>query len=189
MNYSQKQKDYLSDNQHLSRVDLTVAFNKHFGTNQTFAGIHSACKRYKFRSNRNTQFKPGHKSWNKGSKGLTGANKTSFKKGNRPKNWKPVGHQRITKDGYIEIKTQEPNRFELKHRVVWIECNGPLPDGMILTFIDGDKTNCLIENLEMVSRQEQVRRNKMKISSYPPELQKTVKLIAKVQAGASRLRE
>ena len=43
---------------------------------------------------------------------------TRFKKGHVPKNHKPVGYERITRDGYIEVKTAEPNVFELKHRLV-----------------------------------------------------------------------
>ncbi len=189
MKYTQAHKDYLRDNQNQSRADLTVAFNKHFDTDISYDCIHSACKRFKFKSGRDSQFKPGHKTWNKDTKGLTSANKTSFKKGNRPLNWKPIGHIRTSRDGYIEIKTKEPNVFELKHRVIWLEHNGPLPNNSIITFIDGDATNCNIENLEMISRQEHVRRNKMKLSSYPPELQPTIKLIAKVQAGATKLKE
>lgn len=52
---------------------------------------------------------------------------TRFKKGHVPKNHKPVGYERITRDGYIEVKTAEPNVFELKHRLVWIEHNGEIP--------------------------------------------------------------
>lgn len=71
MNYTQQHKDFLRDNQHLTRLELTAAFNKEFGTEQSYSCIHSDCKRFKYKSGRNTQFKPGHKSWNKGSKGLT----------------------------------------------------------------------------------------------------------------------
>ena len=52
---------------------------------------------------------------------------TRFKKGNIPGNHKPVGYERITKDGYIEVKTAEPNVFELKHRLIWAEHNGEIP--------------------------------------------------------------
>jgi len=189
MKYNQQHKDFLRDNQHLTRLELTTAFNKEFDTTQTYSCIHQACKRFKFRTNRNTKFKPGHKSWNAGSKGLTSANKTSFKKGQKPHNHKPVGHERITVDGYIEVKTSEPKTFELKHRLVWQHHNGKLPNDMIITFKDGDTTNCNIENLEAITRQEHVRRNKLKIKSYPQELQPTIKLIAKIQTKASKLKE
>ena len=36
--------------------------------------------------------------------------KTRFKKGNTPKNFKDVGSTRVTVDGYIEIKTKNPNK-------------------------------------------------------------------------------
>ena len=55
--------------------------------------------------------------------------KTRFKKGNTPHNHKPVGYQRITQDGYIEVKTEEPNIFKLKHRLVWEKEFGEIPAG------------------------------------------------------------
>lgn len=189
MKYLQEHREYLFNNQQMGRAELTEAFNTKFGVTQSFSSINSFCKKFGLKSERDTRFKPGNKSWNEGTKGLTGANLKSFKAGHRPHNWKPVGHQRIDKDGYIMVKVKEPNTFRLKHRYLWEKYNGPLEKGEILTFIDGDKANCVLSNLEKVTRQEQVRRNKMKINSYPSELQPTIKLIAKVQAGASKIKD
>lgn len=44
------------------------------------------------------------------------------------------------------------------HRRIWIEARGPVPNGYTLMFKDGDRTNCRLENLECVSREEQQRR-------------------------------
>lgn len=40
-----------------------------------------------------------------------------------------------------------------EHRYVWESANGPIPDGFEINHIDGDKTNNIIENLELVTRQ------------------------------------
>jgi hypothetical protein len=93
---------------------------------------------------------------------------TWFPKGNKPQNHKPVGHERITRDGYKEVKVSEPNVFKLYHRLIWEQHNGPIPKGYNIQFKDGDKLNTTIENLYIISRKEQMLKNN--IHNYPKEL-------------------
>lgn len=44
------------------------------------------------------------------------------------------------------------------HHLVWQEANGPIPPGHKLAFRDGDHRNCALENLELLTNSEQVRR-------------------------------
>ena len=37
--------------------------------------------------------------------------------------------------------------WEYKHRVVWEKANGPIPNEHVILFLDGDESNCAIENL------------------------------------------
>jgi len=69
-----------------------------------------------------------------------------FVKGQRPKHWRPVGSERKTDKG-IMLKIKEPDKWRLKHLVVWEEANGLLPKGFRLAFLDGDKFNCSLDNL------------------------------------------
>ena len=101
---------------------------------------------------------------------------TRFKKGHIPKNHKPVGYERITRDGYIEVKTAEPNVFELKHRLVWIEHNGEIPPGYNIQFKDGNRQNVSIENLYMISRSEQLKKENSLYARYPEDVQYLIKL-------------
>uniref|UniRef100_A0A6M3LH54 Putative homing endonuclease n=1 Tax=viral metagenome TaxID=1070528 RepID=A0A6M3LH54_9ZZZZ len=103
------------------------------------------------------RFKKGQISHNKG-KHYPLVNSGQFNKGHIPKNHKPVGSKRLTKDGYYEIKISEPNRWEAFHRMVWQDINGEIPEGMIVVFKD-DKLNCDISNLEIISRKENLIRN------------------------------
>jgi hypothetical protein len=50
------------------------------------------------------RFQPGAKPWNLGVTGYMGANPTSFRKGHMPHNHRPIGSERLTKDGYLERK-------------------------------------------------------------------------------------
>ena len=40
----------------------------------------------------------------------------------------------------------------LKHRWLWEQANGPVPEGMCLKCLDGDRTNCDPSNWELVPR-------------------------------------
>jgi hypothetical protein len=99
---------------------------------------------------------------------------TRFKKGNVPQNKKEIGHQRITKDGYVEVKVAEPNRFVLLHRWIWKIWNGPIPKGHRVHFKNDDKLNCDISNLELLTPQQAMEKNR--ISGYPVELQQVIRL-------------
>ncbi|WKW47288.1 HNH endonuclease signature motif containing protein [Myroides sp. JBRI-B21084] len=92
---------------------------------------------------------------------------TFFKKGNVPVNIVPVGTERITDDGYIEVKVKNgalQRNWKLKHRIVWEQHNGPIPKGYNVQFMDKNPQNCVIENLYIISRSEQ-----LKINGYTPE--------------------
>lgn len=117
--------------------------------------------------------------------GLTGR----FEKGHIPTNWRPVGSERVNVDGYIEIKTEEPNVWKLKQKVVWEAANGPVPDGFKLIFLDGNKENVNINNLEMVSNDEMLEMNRNGLRYDDQEFTKTGILIAKVNRATAKLQK
>ena len=100
------------------------------------------------RSNRDGCFKKGQTPWNKGVKGDKGANRTSFKKGQPSHNQRPIGSQRIcSKDKYVIEKVAEPDVWKHKHRILWEEHYGEIPEDCVIRFIDKDRMNITIENL------------------------------------------
>nr|DAP11762.1 MAG TPA: homing endonuclease [Caudoviricetes sp.] len=97
-------------------------------------------------------FKKGQIPWNKGKTGYMGANKTSFKKGNLPHNTREMYSERLSKDGYIEIKVGL-NKWISKHRYVWEQHHKKeVPKGKVVIFLDGNNRNFEIENLKLISR-------------------------------------
>lgn len=120
-----------------------------------------------------SRFKKGQTAYNKGKKwdefmpkeSQEKSKKTQFPKRNVPQNWKPIGWERKTRDGYIEVKVRDEygekrvKNFELKHRLLWEQVNGPIPNGMMIKFKDGNKENIVIENLFMASMGENLIEN------------------------------
>lgn len=108
------------------------------------------------------RFKKGNVPPNKGKKITPHPNSvhTQFKPGSRSPNYKPVGTIRVVEDGYLEIKMAEGMRqWKSLHRVVWERCNGKIPNGLIVSFIDGNKQNVEITNLRLMTKAENAIRN------------------------------
>lgn len=92
-----------------------------------------------------------------------------------PHNHVPVGTIRYEKEGYLKIKIAERDKWELLHREVWKREHGAYPpDNCVIVFKDGNKENCDINNLEMLTRQEFMLRNSM--HRFPEELRKVIHL-------------
>ena len=101
---------------------------------------------------------------------------TMFKKGNSPVNHREVGSERINVDGYIEIKVAEPNRWRLKHRIIWEQVNGEIPKGYNVQFKNHNTQDCRIENLYIISKAEQMRTENSLVARYPKEMQEVIRL-------------
>lgn len=118
------------------------------------------------------QFPKGHIPANKGKKmspeQYAKCQPTMFKKGQVSKNHRNVGDERLAKDGYLEVKVAEPNVWKLKHRYLWEQTYGEIPKGWIVGFINGDKTDIRIENLKLISKEENMVNNS--VHNYPKEL-------------------
>ena len=76
-----------------------------------------------------------------------------------PKSKAPGGYGTINPKGYRRIWVTEngKRRMAMEHRVVWELHNGPIPEGMQIHHIDGDKLNNDISNLECVYPTEHKR--------------------------------
>lgn len=101
---------------------------------------------------------------------------TMFKKGNSPVNHREVGSERINVDGYIEIKVAEPNMWRLKHRLIWEQHNGIIPEGCNVQFKNHNTLDCRIENLYLISKSEQMRNENSLMARYPKELRDVIRL-------------
>jgi hypothetical protein len=94
----------------------------------------------------------------------------------------------VSKDGYIEIKVADPRKWRLKHNVIWEEVNGKVPKGHCLIFLDGNKQNIALENLQLITRKQLVRLNQNHLISDNPELTKTGLIIADIHSKIGELK-
>jgi phage protein len=135
-----------------------------------------------------TRFKKGLTPWNKGIK--TGLKPTNgFKKGFSPWHTRELYSERLDKDGYILIKIAKPNKWVRKHRWIYEQKFGAIPENCVILFADGDKSNLSIENLICVTRNELKILNQCRLISSVPELTKTGLNIAKIKAKLYELRK
>lgn len=170
--------------------EIVEEYNSRFVEPITVSRVKAYMTNHKIRNGVDCRFKKDHVPFNKGKKGVyaKGCEKTWFKKGNLPHTTKPVGYERITADGYIEVKVKmRPSRpncndnFILKHRLVWEQANGPIPENHIVMFLDGNKQNCTLENLALVSKAEHLQMTRADLRSENPNLTETGVLIARME--------
>lgn len=134
------------------------------------------------------RFRPGQTPPNKGlrRKGYAPGRmrETQFKPGG-PRTGKaalvyqPVGAERISADGYLERKVNDDRPFNRRWRAVhillWEDTHGPVPAGHSIAFKNGDKTDIQLDNLELVSRAELMRRNT--VHHYPKPVVKAIQAL------------
>ena len=150
--------------------EIQSAFEERFGRCLTYAQIKSFKGNNKIRSGVNTTFKKKHVPANKGkqmsAEQYAKCKGTMFKKGHSPQNYRPVGSERVNVDGYIEIKVKDPNKWNLKHRLIWEEHNGEIPQGKLVRFRDNNPLNCNIDNLLLISKGENMKMNNIGACEY-----------------------
>lgn len=107
---------------------------------------------------------------------------TFFKKGERSgiavKLWKPICTERVSKDGYREVKVNNDlplqARWRAVHLVEWEKVNGRIPKGHALVFVNGDKTDIRLDNLQLLTRADLMRRNTY--HRYPQPIPQMIQL-------------
>ena len=128
-----------------------------------------------------TELKKGHTPATKGKKlsefikseaALEAVKKHIWKKGNKPHNTGTDGEIRWRKNpGYWFVRISE-NNWEFYHRHLWEQANGVIQDGYNVVFKDGNRRNCVIENLECISNAELGERNR--VTKYPLEIREAI---------------
>lgn len=112
--------------------------------------------------------------------------KTMFKKGQQPKNTYKQDGVIVVRYDHKKRENSRPykwirisvNKWKPLHRYIWKQVHGKIPKGHIIIFKDGNTMNCVIENLECISKQENMLRNSK--HDIPIEIIPTKLLINKI---------
>lgn len=142
-------------------------------------------------SGKQFRFQKGHTPSNKGKKwdeyvskeSQKQIRKTTFKKGGTPPN--------TLHDGAITVRTDTKTQRSYKHIRIglskwkmlhvynWEKVHGKVPKDYIVVFKTSSTENCEVENLELITRAENMIRNT--IHRYPEEIKSTIKLLSKLK--------
>jgi hypothetical protein len=204
--YSADEMAWLEANRLLPISQYAREFNLRFEREVAEANLHALRKRKGWRTGRTGCFEKGAAPHNKGKPCAPGtggrhpnARKTQFRKGERRgvavKLWKPIGTERVAKDGYLERKIHDElplqSRWRAVHLIEWEAVNGPLPKGHCLKCLDGNKLNTSPSNWECIPRALLPRlaggnryRRVVAFDDAAPELRPAILALAKLEHAA-----
>lgn len=202
--YSAEELAWLEERQDWPRAVLHEVFVMFFDRKDVSAdALKALCTRKGWKTGRTGCFAKGSEPHNKGKPHPTRgrAAETQFKKGQLPHNTRYLGHERVSKDGYVEISVSEPNphtgferRYVLKHVWMWERANGPVPEGHCLKCLDGNKLNVEPSNWEAIPRAILPRLNggrfktRLAYDDAEPEVRPALLAIAKIEHRARSIK-
>lgn len=205
--FSSTELEWLEANREMQIRDYHTSFAARFGRDDVSASnLHALRKRKGWKTGRSGRFEKGQSSWNKGkpqpSRGRS--SETQFKPGVRQgvaaRLYKPVGFERVTRDGYVERKIHDgmplQSRWRAVHLIRWEELHGRLADGHALKCLDGNKANTDPANWVAIPRSLLPRlnggnphRELLAFDKAEPELRPALLALAKIEHAARLARK
>ena len=162
--------------------ELTKLFNKVFNVNFSLESIRCKKKHMRVKSGVDT-----------GKLLADVGKKTRFKKGNVPYQFQPIGTEVLRCDGYIwvKVKITKPARFGWvqKHRLIYEENYGSIPEGYQVMFKDQDKLNLDPNNLMLVTMNQKAYVSRNRLFTSDPELNAAAFLVSSIASKAKKLGE
>lgn len=203
--YSKAELAWIMGHRTLPRREAYQKFCEAFGRDDVSLNNYKAlCKRKGWLTGRTGQITKGAEPWNAGMKMPPGkggnhpnARRTQFQPGVRQgvatKLYKPIGTERLSKDGYLERKIHDgmplQSRWRAVHLLRWEEQNGKLPKGMCLKCLDDNRQNTDPGNWEAIPRGALPFLNGHRGYNYeamPEELKPSVLTLARLKHAKSR---
>jgi len=95
--------------------------------------------------------------------------------------------------GYIWVKVDDQINakknvnWKQKQRLIWEQEHGPVPEGMFVTFLDGNRENFDLSNLALITRAEHARLNQSGLRSEDPEITAAALQVAKLTTKIGQL--
>lgn len=199
--YGAAELAWLEANRMLPIGDYAAGFAAAFGRVVSARNLHALRKRKGWRTGRTGCFAPGIVPHNKGKPHPTRgrAAETQFKpgalSGRAARLRKPIGAERLSKDGYLERKIHDglpmQSRWRAVHLVRWEALHGPIPKGHALKCLNGDKRDTDPANWAVVPRSMLPRlngRHGRGFDTASPEVKPAILAITRLEDAARRVR-
>lgn len=204
--YSEAELAWVRDHRAQARREAHAAFVARFGrADVSLSNYVALCKRNGWMTGRDGRYEKGRVSENKGvpmspetwAKCRATAFKPGVRQGVARRIYKPIGTERVTRDGYIERKINDDlplqGRWRAVHLIEWEARNGPVPDGHALKCLDGNRANTDPGNWVAVPRAmlPRLAGGRMRRLSYDeaaPEIRPTLLAIARLEHAAREAR-
>ena len=186
--------EYILQNYHgVGPKEMAERLNAEFGTSYTRNQIKTYYGNHKLSSGLTGYFPKGIIPANKGKKGYCapGCEKGWFKKGQTPPNKTEIGTIRFrASDGYL-FEKYGPGCHDWKphHQLVWERAYGKPPEGYVIVFKDGDRMNCDLSNLELVSYAENLELNRSGLRSSDADLTESAIMVARAKTTIRNLKK
>lgn len=180
---------------------MAAVLNEKFGSSYTREQVKTYYNNHDLNSGLTGYYEKGNTPWTKGKKWdeymspekQQRSRETTFKKGDIPHNKMPIGTMTKTEDGITLIKVSEDggqwDRWMPIHRKVWEDHHGPIPEGMMVIYKDGNKDNWEIDNLMLITNGENAQLNTRGLRFGDPEKTEAGLLIAKMYQAARKRRQ
>ncbi len=165
------------------------------------SALKGVCQRYGIRTGRTGRFPKGNIPANLGMNLPSHPNsvRSQFRNGQEPHNTRHLGHERTDADGYVWISVAETNpytgygrRYVAKHRFLWEQAHGPLPESHVLKCKGDDRSNCDPSNWEAIPRSILPRLNGRYGRGYdaaPAEVRPVILAAARLEHAAREIRK
>lgn len=206
IHYSAAELAWVKERFAMPRAEMLRQYHEAFRRPSiSLSNLVSLCKRKGWLTGRTGCFAAGTEPANKGQKMPYHPNcaATQFKKGGRSgiavTLYKPIGTERVSKNGYPERKINDDmpihRRWRGIHLVRWEAENGPIPQGMALKCLNGDKLNTEPANWTLISRALLPRlsgggkKQHIAYDAAPAELKPTLLAIAELEHRARTIKK
>lgn len=101
----------------------------------------------------------------------------------------PIGS--VCSDGYVRLGGRRNTAYLYAHRVIWETVNGPIPAGLEIDHLNGNKADNRARNLEAVTKAQNVQRAVAKglapVGEQRPEAKLTAALVAEIRRTAGKV--
>lgn len=172
---------------------MAELIKENFGQEYTSQQIKSYYKNHNLNSGLTGHFVKGQPSHNKGVKMspevYEKAKATMFKPGSRPHNTNEVGDIVLASVGYYKVKVAEPDVWEFCHIREWQQAHGEVPEGMMVSFKDGNRENWHLDNLMLITKGENAVMNTLHLRFDRAEATESGLLVAKLHQEIKQKRK